>query len=519
MMLSLFLSRVLGIVRDTVMSAQFGINELTGAYRLAFQIPDLLFFLIAGGALSSAFIPVFSQYLHTDREDEAWHVFSVVTTLMSLVVLAFIAFAWVYAVPLTHLVAPSAKVDHLRPLIAQMSRIVLPAQFAFFIGGLMVGTLYARQKFVVPGLGPNVYNLGIIFGAVVLARFFDPGIVGMSVGALVGAVLGSFVLPMVAMARIGGRYRPSLDLRHPGVRRVFALMAPVVLGLSLPGVYGLIMQALGTEYGAGTNAALDLSNKLMQAPLGVFGQSLALAVFPTLAQYYAQSRMDAYRGQLASTLRTIVYMTVPIAAFMVVLAPEITLLFFAYGKGAGSENLSLVADLLRMFALGITAWCLHPVLMRGFFAIHNSLTPILLGTVTTAVFLVLALALRATPLRHLGLPLASSLAALALVVALVAALAPRIGGLDHASVLRTALGSVVGAALMAVVLGALSWLLPTGAGYGRNLWAAAKLGLGTAIGFWVYYAATRRMGMAESSTLARYLRRVERKPQSGNCGV
>ncbi|HCD99538.1 MAG TPA: murein biosynthesis integral membrane protein MurJ [Armatimonadetes bacterium] len=517
MMLSLFLSRVLGIVRDTVMSAQFGINEMTGAYRLAFQIPDLLFFLIAGGALSSAFIPVFSQYLHTDREEEAWHVFSVVATLMSIVVLAFIAVAWVYALPLTHLVAPSPKVDHLRPLIAQMSRIVLPAQFAFFIGGLMVGTLYARQKFVVPGLGPNVYNLGIIFGAIVLSRFFDPGIVGMSVGALAGAVLGSFVLPMVAMRRIGARYRPSLDLRHPGVRKVFALMAPVVLGLSLPGVYGMIMQALGTAYGAGTNAALDLSNKLMQAPLGVFGQSLALAVFPTLSQYYAQDRMDSYRAQLASTLRTIVYMTLPIAAFMVVLAPEIVHLFFAYGKGAGSENLRTVADLLRMFAIGITAWCLHPVLMRGFFAIHNSLTPILLGTATTALFVVLALALSATPLRHLGLPLASSVAALALVVALAWALAPRIGGLDHRSVLGTTAGSIAGSAAMAAALALLQAFLPEGIGLGRNLWAAAKLGLGAAAGFWIYYAATRALGMRESETLARYLRRLERRKPKGNC--
>jgi putative peptidoglycan lipid II flippase len=305
-----------------------------------------------------------------------------------------------------------------------------------------------------------------------------------------------------------------LDLRHPGVRKVFALMAPVVLGLSLPGVYGLIMQALGTEYGAGTNAALDLSNKLMQAPLGVFGQSLALAVFPTLAQYFAQNRMDAYRGQLASTLRTIVYMTMPIAAFMMVLAPEITLLFFAYGKGAASENLSMVADLLRMFALGVTAWCLHPVLMRGFFAIQNSLTPILLGTATTGVFLTMALALKATPLRHLGLPLASSISALALVLALAAALAPRIGGLDHASVLRTALGSLAGSALMVVALIVLTRLLPEGVGYGRNAWAAAKLGLGMAVGFWVYYAATKRLGMAESATLAKYLRRLDRRAQS-----
>ncbi|MFI5387483.1 MAG: lipid II flippase MurJ, partial [Fimbriimonadales bacterium] len=153
---SLLLSRVLGIVRDTVMASSFGRNAMTDAYRQAFAIPDLLFFLIAGGALSSAFIPVFSEYLHTEREEDAWKTFSAVTTVMSLIVLAFIVFAWIFAVPLTHLIAPGTP-DAMRPLIAEMTRIVLPAQFAFFIGGLMFGTLYARQRFAVPGLGPNIY--------------------------------------------------------------------------------------------------------------------------------------------------------------------------------------------------------------------------------------------------------------------------------------------------------------------------------------------------------------------------
>ncbi|MCH8980220.1 MAG: murein biosynthesis integral membrane protein MurJ, partial [Armatimonadetes bacterium] len=157
MVASLFLSRVLGLVRDMVISARFGQDGLTDAYYASFQVPDILFYLIAGGALSSAFIPVFTEYLHTDREEEAWHIFSVVITVMSVVVGAFIAFAWVYAEPLVGLMAPGLPADSI-PVAAQMSRILVPAQYAFFIGGVMLGTLYARQVFSVPGLAPNVYN-------------------------------------------------------------------------------------------------------------------------------------------------------------------------------------------------------------------------------------------------------------------------------------------------------------------------------------------------------------------------
>ena len=247
-MISLLLSRVLGLVRDAIVLGKFGADGVTDAYFQSFKIPDLLFFLIAGGALSSAFIPVFSEYLHTEREGEAWHIFSVVTTFMSLLVVGFIAIAWIFATPLSHLIAPGTEPDFI-PYIVQKSRIVLPAQYAIFIGGIMFGTLYANQRFSVPGLGPNIYNLGIIFGALVISTFVVPGQMGLSWGALLGAFAGNIVIPYLAMRHIGVQFRPSLNLKHPGVKKVFKLMLPVVLGLSLPGVYALIMTAFGSYYG------------------------------------------------------------------------------------------------------------------------------------------------------------------------------------------------------------------------------------------------------------------------------
>lgn len=511
MMASLFLSRVLGILRDTVMAAKFGVGIDTDAYRLAFQIPDLIFFALAGGALSSAFIPVFSEYFHTDREEDAWKLFSVVTTVMSAVIIAAIVVLWIFAEPVASLVAPG-KAAEVIPLIAHMSRIVLPAQFAFFVGGLMFGTLYARQQFAVPGLGPNIYNIGIIFGALVLSNLFFPPIVGMSWGALIGAVIGNLLIPLWALKRIGAKFKPSFDLRHPGVGKVFRLMLPVVLGLSLPGVYGLIMQAFGTYYANGINTALDLSNKLMQAPLGIFGQSLALAVFPTLSQYFAQGEMGLYRSQLAATLRTVIYITVPVSILMWVFAPDIVNLAFAYGK-AGSADLSALVLCLRMFSIGIFAWCLHPVLMRAFFAMHKSVTPVVLGTLTTALFLGLAFALRQTSLSYQALPLASSISAIALAAALLWAVSIQAGSDDGSSIdIWGILSTAFKAAVASAVVGGLCYLavmyLPSGVGLGRNALALGKLAIIGIGALWVYYFLTRMLGMKESAYFERIVRKV-----------
>lgn len=510
MILSLLLSRVLGLVRDMIMAGQFGSDQFTDAYQLAFSIPDLLFFLIAGGALSSAFIPVFSEYLHTEREREAWHIFSVVTTLMSILVIGFIVFAWVFAEPLIQGVVAPGKDDSLTPLIAYMSRIVLPAQFAFFIGGLMFGTLYARQVFAVPGLGPNLYNIGIIFGALVISQLLPaaiPGVVGMSWGALLGAVLGNLVLPFFVMRKLGAHFRPSLDLSHPGVKKVFRLMLPVVLGLSLPGVYALIMQGFGSYFVHGTNTALRFANQLMQAPLGIFGQSLAIAVFPALTQFFAQQRMDMVRHQVSLTIRTVIYLTVPISAFMAVASPQIVAALFQHGKFT-AEDAVVVSNCLRLFSIGIAAWCLHPVLMKGFFAVQTTVTPIVLGTATTAIFVLLVLALWSTPLSYLAMPLASSLSAIALVIMLLWALNKRLEGLDLRGIVETTGKSLLATALFtAVTWGVLQ--TPLGELSSTNkLWAVAVLLVLMIPGSSVYYAVTKWMKMPETAYLDRAFKRV-----------
>ncbi|MBS1724188.1 MAG: murein biosynthesis integral membrane protein MurJ [Armatimonadetes bacterium] len=502
---SLFLSRVLGLLRSSVIAAMFGQTVYTDAYRFSFVIPDLLFFLIAGGALSSAFIPVFSEYLHTDREGDAWHVFNSVSSIMLLVISGLVVVAWIFAPFL--ITIPAKGSPETWEIGAQLSRIVLPAQIAFFLGGLMFGTLYAKRAFAVPGLGPNLYNLGIIFGALVISHYVDPSIAGLSWGALIGAVLGNFVLPLFAMKKLGGSIRFVLDTQHPGVRKVFRLMLPVILGLSLPAVYSMIMLFFGGFYEKGVPSALDNGDRIMQAPLAVFGQSFAIAAFPALSQFFAQDRMDAFRDQLAKTLRIVLYLTLPVSALMIAMPEGVVKLLLEHGHFTAVDT-DRTVPIIRLFAIGVAAWCMHPVLMRAFFSVQQTVRPILVSTAATVVFFVLCFALTNTPLQHLGLPLAGSIAAAAMVFALLFNLRSFAGDLDYKGIMSTFGKSALASVLMGgACFGGMKLLL--NAHTGKLVFDGAFVVLAL-IGVWLYILLTRLLKMPESDYVDRAMKRLKR---------
>lgn len=508
MMISLLLSRVLGLIRVSVMSGVYGQNALTDAYRISFQLPDLIFFLVAGGALSSAFIPVFTEYLATDREEEAWKVFSAVATIMAIAITVLIGVMWIFAPQIAVLIAPGRTDIHAD--IAALGRVVLPAQIAFFMGALMFGTLYAKGIFSVPGLGPNIYNIGIITGALTLSHFVTPNVMGASWGALIGAVIGNIVVPLFAMKAIGLRYRFSLDTKHPGVRKVFRLMLPVILGLSLPSLYGMIMQYFAAQYPAGVSSALDNANQLMSAPLAIFGQSMALAVFPALATFFAQQKMAEFSQTLSQTARTTIYLALPSAAILVFLPVEIVRALLEHGRFT-AENTLVTAPLVQALAAGVVFWCLQPVLMRAFFAVQDTVTPILLGTATTVVFVGLCLAAKAMNLPAFSLAVAGSLAALLLVILMFAFIRRKIAGLDAGGMIQTA-GLATAASAGA---GLFAWGLMQGFGLAGS--PGGKLGLILALCLtllltaWVYYFLTKALKMPETKYFERALGRLNRK--------
>ncbi|RYG46411.1 murein biosynthesis integral membrane protein MurJ, partial [bacterium] len=485
----------------------FGIGLDTDAYRIAVQIPDTIFMLIAGGGLSSAFIPVFSGLLHTDREDEAWDVFSVVVTCCSILATVLIIGAWIFTPQIVQYFQGNKPDSVVAPAIL-MSRVMLPAQFAFLIGSILLATLYARKSFLAPGLAPNVYNVGIIVGAAVLPGAMGMGIESMAWGALVGAMIGNLLLPAVAMIAEGSRFRPSLQIHHEGVRRFFKLLLPVILGFSLPSMVNLITQKFAGLYGGdGINTVLSLSNNLMQAPLGIFGQALALAVFPVLSQFVAEDRMDKYRDQVSKTLRTVLYLGTMSGALMLALAPQIVTALYKWGKGHTAQDLALTSECLRIYSVAIFAWCMQPVLMRGFFSLQKTLKPVAIGTAMTAVFIVLCAIATKFSNDFRWLPWATNVAAIALAITLYFALEKEVGRLDRRGIADTLWKSMLcGVAAGGVAYGG-SLLFPANG----PLAAAMSLFFFGLIGFWVFFFVGKRLGMPETEYLDRALTKFTKR--------
>ncbi|MCC6444474.1 MAG: murein biosynthesis integral membrane protein MurJ [Armatimonadetes bacterium] len=451
MIVAIFASRVLGWVRAAVIAHQFGANQLSDAYYAAFTVPDLLYFLLAGGALSSAFIPVFTSYLAKGEKEEAWHVFSSIATIMSAVLVVIILVAELFAPQLVRAIAPGFTASQTETT-AFLSRIMLPAQLFFFLGGLLMGTLYAQQHFLTPALGPIIYNCGIILGAVTLASAL--GVAGPAWGVLGGAFIGSFLLQLVVAWKKGMVFRPSFDVRHPGVVKVFKLMLPVILGLSLPQVDVIINRAFASLLVAGSVTWLDYANRLMQMPLGIFGQASSVALFPTLAEQAAKEMMDEFRTAMNLGIRVILFLTIPASALMMVLAVPFTQIAFQRGQFAASDTRQ-TAYALIFYSIGVFAHSGASLINRGFYALHDTVTPVVVGTVMTALFVGLNYLLIQPRfhLAHGGLALATSLVAVLNMLVMLVILRRRIGGLNGYLILSSFLKVM----LATLLLSAGSW--------------------------------------------------------------
>ncbi|MGC8782849.1 MAG: murein biosynthesis integral membrane protein MurJ [Armatimonadota bacterium] len=504
MMAAIFISRVLGQLRDTAIAAWFGQNAYTDVYRAAFSIPDLLFFLIAGGALSSSFVPVFTEYLTRGQEEEAWKVFSIVATFMTLVVTGFVLIGEVFARQLVPLIAPGFQPWQL-DMTATLTRIVLPAQICFFLGGLMMATLYVRGHFLVPALGPIIYNLGIIAGGWLLGGHL--GVAGLSWGALAGAIAGNLLLQMAFLRRVGVRYRFSLHLKHPGVVRVGKLVLPVILGLSLPQVFVLINRAFASLLPPGAVSALDNANKQMQAPLGIFAQAISIAVFPTLSAQAARGDMEAFRRTLLQGLRALWFLTVPISVLMMVLSSDIVSILLQYKKFTPYDT-RVTAEALVFYCIGLFAFSSQAILNRAFYAVQDTVTPVVIGTLTTLVFVPLNWWLMA-PLAHKGLALAGSIAAILHVLWMLHALHRKVripvGQLwlpFTRLVLASVVGGVVGYGVRVLLV---AWL--HGWGLHPKLVSLLAIVLVTATGGGVYLLIAKLLRAEEMGDALRALRR------------
>jgi putative peptidoglycan lipid II flippase len=450
-MAAFVLSRVLGLVREMVIAQQFGASRALDAYRAAFSLPDLIFTLVIGGALGSAFIPTFTAYLARRDEDEAWRVASSVFNLALLGLTASAGVVFLLAPWLVPLIVPGFRDDpESLALTTDLVRIMLLSPILGGLSGIVMGVLNSYQRFLLPALAPVMYNLGIIGGALWLAPTM--GVRGLAVGVAAGAAL-HLLIQLPGLAAVKPAYRPILGLHNPGVREVGRLMLPRVLGLAAMQLNYVVNTILASLLRAGSLAALTFAWQLTTLPWGVIAMAISTVSFPALAAAAAREEMDSLKATLSTALRTILYLTIPAGVGLFVLREPLVALLFQRGQFDAAST-QTVAFALAFYAPGLFALAVTEILTRAYYALHDTRTPVLIAVATVAANVALSLAFIG-PLAHGGLALAATLANSGEAVVLIVLLRRRLAGLDDYRVITSAARAIFAALVMGL---ALTWL-------------------------------------------------------------
>ncbi len=441
------LSRALGLVREIVISYQFGTSAQLDAYVAAFRFPDLLFNLVAGGALASAFIPPFSKLLHDGDVRGGWRLATQVMNLVFVIVAALCIFAAMLAEPLVRVSVGVGFDAAQQQLTANLMRVMLITPAVFALSGIVMGILNAQHEFLLPAAAPVMYNLAIIAGALLLAPTL--GVYGLALGVVVGAFLHLLVqVPWLLKHKI--QYTPRLGINDAGVRQVIQLVIPRTLGIAAVQLNFLVNTILASTLATGSLAALNYAFLLILLPIGVIAQSIATVLFPTFARLFAAKDVDGLRRAFSTGFRVTLFLTVPATIGLMLLArPIIQILLQRGAFTAQSTEMTLVA--LELFAVGLFAHAGLETITRVFFAMHDTATPVRIGVASVVLNVILSLVLLA-PLAQGGLALANSIATTLEMLVLLYLLRSRLNGVDGKTIAVSAAKMLVGAIVMALAL-------------------------------------------------------------------
>ena len=481
-------SRALGLVRQMVIGALFGTSENLDAYLTAARIPETVFLIIAGGALGSAFIPAFADYLVKEDHTGAWQLASAVVNLVLIALTATAGLMAVFAPMLVRtVIAPGFDLPQ-QALTASLLRLMLITPVIFGASGVVMGALNAHQHFLLPALAPSVYNLSIIGGALLLGPRL--GVQGMAVGVVVGAAL-HLLVQVPGLLRYGARYIPTLGLHNPTVREVGRLMAPRMLGTAITQLNFVVNNSLASGMGEGAVSAINYAWLLMLLPQGIFAQAVGTAAFPTFAAQVARGERAEIRSTLAAILRVVFSLSLPATMGLLVLGRPLVGLLFERGAFEASST-EAVTWALAFYALGLVGHAGLEIIARAFYALHDTLTPVWVGGLAMGINIVLSLTLPGV-LRlagwppHAGLALANSTATLLELVVLLVLIRRRMDGLESQRTLTAFAKSGLAALAMGAVLLAWQAVLPdagslVAGGGGVVLGAAVYVGVALLLG-------------------------------------
>lgn len=388
-----FLARFTGLLQSAVISATLS-PHATDAYMAAFDLPDFLFYLVAGGALSSTFIPIFTEFWERGHEADAWRFFSTLATVMGTLIAVVTLVMMALTKPLILLTKPGlARPENAETLqlAVQMTRIILPAQLFFYLGALLVGVLNTFKRFGASGWTGATYNI-IALGVAVPLYYLTRNEAVFAWGIFIGAFGGTFLLPLIAAnsgpAGQRPRFRFRFDPSDPAIKRFFLLALPIMFGVSLPVVDQWVVGFFASNFDAGTLTHLRNGNRLMIALQGVVGQAAAVAAFPYLASEGALGDFKEFSNLLRTGLRRLLFVTLPLTVLMVLWARPLVRLVYGWGEYNDPGKINSTALCFTLFTLGLYAWGGLGFVARGFYALGDTRTPTIIGSVLTFILFV-----------------------------------------------------------------------------------------------------------------------------------
>ena len=421
------LSRVLGFIRDMIIARAFGAGTATDAFFVAFRLPNMLRELLGEGALSAAFIPVFSESLTRRGREAAWRLAWSVLTLLA-VVLVLVSAAGILLAPLLiRLIAPGfTAVPSKLSLTVILARVMFP--YILFVGlaALLMAILNAQGHFATPALSPSMLNVAMIGCALFLAPHLDPPILALAIGVLLGGA-GQLLIQMPVARRRGMRTHRAVDLRDPDIGRIARLMAPGVAGLAITQVNLFIGTFLASFLSEGSVSVLYYAFRPIQFPIGVFGVAIATAAFPTMARQAANQSLEEVGKTAADSLRLVLFVTLPCMVSLLVFRVPIVQLLFE--RGEFDRTLTLItADAVFFYALGLAAYVSTRILVPAFYSMQDTATPVKIGAVAVLVNIGSSLLLM-RPLGAGGLALATAISSFVNLGLLLRTLRRRLGRL------------------------------------------------------------------------------------------
>ncbi len=504
------MSRVTGLLREIVMARLFGAGFVYDAFLLGFRIPNLTRDLFAEGALSSAFVPIFSQTLAQKGRKEAAILSNLVATALILIVGVFCVLGVIFSPALVDLLAEGFhNVPGKFDLAVHMTRVMFPFLLLVALAAQAMGVLNACNRFAVPALASTFFNIGSVTFGLILGYWLAPWlgiqpITGMAIGVVFGGAL-QLVWQLPSLRSQGFSFHPSLDWNHPGLRKIIALMGPAILGNAAVQINVMVNTNFASQIpGNGPVSWLGYAFRFMQLPLGLFGVAIASATLPSISRSAGAGNFEEFRRTLSKSLGMVFLLTVPSSIGLIVLGKTMIGAIYQGGKFHAFDT-QQTALALSCYAIGLAGYSALKVLNPAFYALHDARTPMLISLTSIAVnYVTASLLLRKTSLGHAGLALTTSAVAIFGAIALFAILRPRIGGIYGRdlgiSILKITLASaVMGGAVWMSSHGIQHWL-----GQGR-LARLTDLALSIPFGLLVFYGSCRVVRVAELELATRSL--------------